>query len=87
LLFGVRDRHPASERPRIVVSVGRVERMAAAFEQFQRRPPTTEERQSLVDDYLREEIWQKRRSRYWNVVDANVCQGLPSHHRTRPNHA
>jgi len=40
----------------IVVSAGRVEHLVARFTRTWRRPPSLEELQGLVDDYVREEV-------------------------------
>jgi len=49
------DRTP-QERTRIVIPAGQVEHLAARFARTWRRPPTAEELQGLVDDYVREEV-------------------------------
>jgi hypothetical protein len=40
----------------IVVSAGQIDHLAARFARTWRRPPTTDELQGLVDDYVREEV-------------------------------
>jgi len=48
---------PGSSSPeKIVVTVGRVEHLAAGFAKTWQRPPTDEELKGLVDDWVREEI-------------------------------
>jgi len=44
---------------RIVVTPGRVEHLAAGFERTWQRPPTQKELQSLIDDYVRNEIYYR----------------------------
>jgi hypothetical protein len=51
----------ASERGRmpdeaIVVSAGKIEHLAALFARTWQRPPTREELEGLIDDYVREEV-------------------------------
>jgi hypothetical protein len=43
-------------RPRIAVSSGQIEYLAAAYTKAWHRPPTENELQGLVDDWIREEI-------------------------------
>ncbi len=43
-------------RPRIVVTSGQVEYLAAAYAKAWHRPPTQNELQGLIDDWVREEI-------------------------------
>jgi hypothetical protein len=47
----------ATDAPdQIVVTRGQVERLAADFARFHRRPPSPEEHQGLIRDYLHEEV-------------------------------
>ncbi len=43
-------------RPRIVVTSGQIEYLAAAYTKAWHRPPTENELQGLIDDWIREEI-------------------------------
>jgi hypothetical protein len=43
-------------KPRIVVSAGQIESLAATFQRTWMRPPTAEELEGLVRDYVREEV-------------------------------
>ena len=51
----LRERTVEAAGEDIVVSPGRIENLAALFAKTWRRPPTTEELGSLVDDYVLEE--------------------------------
>jgi PPIC-type PPIASE domain len=43
----------------IVVTVSRIERIAAVFALTWQRPPSTEELKALIDDYVKEEIYER----------------------------
>ncbi len=48
---------PGGDAPgKIVVTVGRIEHLAAGFEKTWQRPPTDPELEGLIDDWVREEI-------------------------------
>jgi hypothetical protein len=59
-LFGMFGRNNEAEAPaKIVVSAGRVATLADGFTRTWRRPPTEQELQGLVDDYIREEVFYR----------------------------
>ena len=56
-LFGMFGKKNEAERPtKIVISVARVATLADGFNRTWRRPPTEQELQGLVEDYIREEV-------------------------------
>jgi PPIC-type PPIASE domain len=59
-LFGAFGKNNEAEAPaRIVISSGRVATLADGFARTWRRPPTGQELQGLVDDYIREEVFYR----------------------------
>jgi hypothetical protein len=59
-LFGMFGKNNEAEAPaKIVVSAGRVATLADGFTRTWRRPPTEQELQGLVDDYIREEVFYR----------------------------
>lgn len=59
LLFGVHAYFQDGEAPseeQIVVSAGKIEHLSAIFSKTWQRPPTGQELQGLIDDYIREEV-------------------------------
>ena len=54
--YGFFNRAPHAQPGEIIVSAGQIEHLAARFAQFRQRPPTTEEWQGVIDQYVREEI-------------------------------
>jgi hypothetical protein len=54
--YGFFNRAPHAQPGEIIVSAGQIEHLAARFNQFRQRPPTPEEWQGLIDQYVREEI-------------------------------
>jgi hypothetical protein len=54
-----RDPEPASPRDEIVVTKGHVERLAALFAKTWQRPPTAKEREGLIEDFIREEVYYR----------------------------
>lgn len=58
-LFGLHACLPDSATPtaqQIVVSAGKIEHLSAIFSKTWQRPPTAEELQGLIDDYILEEV-------------------------------
>jgi len=54
--YGLMPTHGATDQERIVVTQGRIEALATAFGRTWRRPPTVEELDGLIRDYVREEV-------------------------------
>jgi len=59
LLFGTINRHGGSEPANIVLSQAQINHLATGFARTWRRPPTAEELQGLVRDYIREEVYYR----------------------------
>jgi hypothetical protein len=59
VLFGTINRHGGSEPANIVVSQAQINHLATGFARTWRRPPTAEELQGLVRDYVREEVYYR----------------------------
>jgi hypothetical protein len=59
LLFGTINRHGGSEPANIVVSQAQINHLATGFARTWRRPPTAEELEGLVRDYIREEVYYR----------------------------
>lgn len=51
-----RDEADAIDEAQIVVSEGKIEHLATLFVRTWQRPPTREELEGLIDDYIREEV-------------------------------
>jgi hypothetical protein len=58
-LFHFVGNKKADAPERIVVSSARIENLADGFARTWRRPPSTEELQGLVDDYIRDEVFYR----------------------------
>jgi hypothetical protein len=58
-LFGMVDKKGADAPTKIVISASRVATLADRFARTWRRPPTEQELQGLVEDYIREEIFYR----------------------------
>ena len=59
-LFGMLGKKNEAEAPaKIVISAARVATLADGFARTWRRPPTEQELQGLVDDYIREEVFYR----------------------------
>jgi PPIC-type PPIASE domain len=58
-LFHLVDRNKAETPARIVVSSARIANLADGFARTWQRPPGKEELQSLVDDYIRDEVFYR----------------------------
>ena len=59
LLFGTINRHGGSEPANIVVSQAQINHLATGFARTWRRPPTAEELEGLVRDFIREEVYYR----------------------------
>lgn len=51
---------PGDSDRRIVVGAGRIEQLASIFVKTWQRPPTPEELQGLIDDYVLEEVYYRK---------------------------
>ena len=58
-LFHLVEGKKAEKPDRIVVSSARIENLADGFARTWRRPPSAEELQGLVDDYIRDEVFYR----------------------------
>jgi parvulin-like peptidyl-prolyl cis-trans isomerase-like protein len=58
-LFHLVDREKAEAPARIVISSARIANLADGFARTWRRPPSKEELQGLVDDYIRDEVFYR----------------------------
>jgi len=58
-LFHLVDKQKAETPARIVVSSGRIANLADGFARTWQRPPSKEELQGLVDDYIRDEVFYR----------------------------
>ena len=56
-LFGMVDKKGAETPTKIIISASRIATLADRFARTWRRPPTEQELQGLVEDYIREEIF------------------------------
>ena len=54
--YGFINRTTNTPPGEIVVSAGQIEHLATTFSRFKQRPPTPEELQGLIDEYVREEV-------------------------------
>src|SRR6202161_3080984 len=59
VLFHLVDNRKAERPTRIVVSSARIANLADGFARTWQRPPSTEELQGLVDDYVRDEVFYR----------------------------
>lgn len=57
--FGPQNSQLASERERIVVTLGRVEQLVQVFQKTWQRPPTHAELKGLIDAYVKEEVYYR----------------------------
>jgi hypothetical protein len=57
--FHLVDRKKAEAPERIVISSARIDNLADGFARTWRRPPSKEELQGLVDDYIRDEVFYR----------------------------
>ena len=58
-LFHLVDKKKAEAPDRIVVSAARIDNLADGFARTWRRPPSKEELQGLIDDYIRDEVFYR----------------------------
>jgi parvulin-like peptidyl-prolyl cis-trans isomerase-like protein len=58
-LFSMIDRKDAEAPTKVIISTSRVATLADGFARTWRRPPTEQELQGLVDDYIRDEIFYR----------------------------
>lgn len=58
-LFHLVDRNNAEAPDKIVVSSARIDNLADGFARTWRRPPSKEEMQDLIDDYIRDEVFYR----------------------------
>ena len=58
-LFGLVGKKDAEAPAKIVVSASRVATLADGFARTWRRPPTTQELEGLVEDYIRDEVFYR----------------------------
>src|SRR5262245_3871019 len=59
LLFHIVNRSNAKTKDEIVVSSGTIRSMSESFQRVWRRPPNQKELDSLVQDYIKEEIYYR----------------------------
>jgi hypothetical protein len=59
LLFAAANQHSASEPGKIVVTQGQIEHLAVGFARTWRRPPSSEELEGLIRDFVREEVYYR----------------------------
>ena len=60
LVFAVVNREEVNSEDTIEVDAGRIEQLAIVFQKTWQRPPTREELQALIDDYVLEEIYYRQ---------------------------
>ena len=58
-LFGMIDREDVEAPTKLIISTSRVATLADGFARTWRRPPTEQELQGLVDDYIRDEVFYR----------------------------
>jgi hypothetical protein len=58
-LFSMVDKNNSEAPAKIIVSTSRVTTLADGFARTWRRPPTEQELQGLVEDYIRDEIFYR----------------------------
>jgi hypothetical protein len=58
-LFGLIDKKEANAPAKIVITAGRVANLADGFTRTWRRPPTEQELQDLVENYIRDEVFYR----------------------------
>ena len=60
VVFGiVGDDAPAPPKDEIVITKAQIVRLAVLFEKTWKRAPTAEERQTLIDEYIKEEVYYR----------------------------
>ncbi len=60
LIFGLLDDTAGGPKQRVVVSAGRIEQLAGIFTKTWQRPPTGEELQGLIDEFVLEEVYYRQ---------------------------
>jgi hypothetical protein len=55
-VYGVATRHKTDKPGQILVTQGTIENLVTGFTRTWQRPPTEEELQGLIRDYIREEV-------------------------------
>ena len=60
LMSGVLDDSPTGPKQRIVVSAGRIEQLAGIFMKTWQRPPTRQELEGLIRDFVLEEAYYRQ---------------------------
>jgi hypothetical protein len=58
-LYGLVDKQRAEPPEKIVVSASRIANLADGFARTWQRPPSTEELQGLIEDYIRDEVYYR----------------------------
>jgi len=59
LLSGLLATSEGEDKDRIVVSPGRIEHLVTGFSRTWQRPPTHQELEGLIEDYIKEEVWYR----------------------------
>jgi hypothetical protein len=59
LLFGWLENPEGERNKQIVISPGRIEHLVTGFSRTWQRPPTQQELEGLVEDYIKEEVWYR----------------------------
>ena len=59
LLAGLLANSEGEGNNRIVVSPGRIEHLVTGFSRTWQRPPTHQELEGLIEDYIKEEVWYR----------------------------
>jgi len=59
LLFGLVNRSEKADTARIVVTAGQIDQLAENWTRIWMRPPTPDELDGLIDDYVREEVYYR----------------------------
>jgi hypothetical protein len=60
VLFGLVDDRRSGGEDAIVVSAGRIEQLAKIYAKTWQRPPTRQELQGLIDDFVLEEVYYRQ---------------------------
>jgi len=58
-VYGLASKRTLDAPDQIVVTQGQIERLAAGFARTWQRPPTDEELEGLIQDYIREEVYSR----------------------------
>jgi hypothetical protein len=57
--YGLMNRHTSSDTRKIVITQGQIEHLEDTFGRVNQRPPTDEERQGLIKDFIRGEVYYR----------------------------